>query len=480
MLKLASAVALLAIATFAPPSLAQVDKTYSLKISNADLTFPATIQGGATTTIVAVFDNEGPPGSNSSFNSVQLGTPSSRFVILSATPDSGKLASAIPAGGATSISIVKTTPQRVDDPPFKVTMSVKSLDASSTCAATPAGNWSSTASTGSGNTNQNFAYAASGNSLSMNVTADCSVAFVTQPADALAGSVITSTPFNTPAGVPVKVRLRMNGAAPPATTVSVNSAACSIAASETTDANGDAVFSSLASTASADVSGCVLTAGASGYPSANSTPPFKILAPAGTLGCIFSGPGRNNSGGTLDPEADNAYGLPGGEPQAWGLVRGPNTDGGDCTPIPYVFTLNPDNTASFIADKLGQKVIVEYVVIWAPVAAEAAPGSYPGAGNQLNAGWTQRRPALAWGIGTPGPSDYVPALACVVDDVSSGLAALPIIPDVDPFHGNAHSQYLPGAQAAMCVAQHGWTAVGGGNVQYWSKIIDTDGFVRLP
>ena len=32
----------------------------------------------------------------------------------------------------------------------------------------------------------------------------------------------------------------------------------------------------------------------------------------------------------------------------------------------------------------------------------------------------------------------------------------------------------------MCVAQHGWTAIGGGQIQYWTKIIDSDGFGKLP
>jgi hypothetical protein len=33
----------------------------------------------------------------------------------------------------------------------------------------------------------------------------------------------------------------------------------------------------------------------------------------------------------------------------------------------------------------------------------------------------------------------------------------------------------------MCVAQEGWTSVGGGLLQHWSKIIDqSDGYIRLP
>jgi Divergent InlB B-repeat domain len=299
--------------------------------------------------------------------------------------------------------------------------------------------------------------------------------FQNQPADAFPGSVITDTPFNNPKGNPIKVQLLVDGSAPPVgTQVAMDSVACSIHGTANTDSSGFVVFSTLSSSASQDVSGCILTASATGFPSPTSNSPFKISIPTGTIGCDPD----NNKGGSFDPTTDMAFG-PGDPSLVYGLIRGPNTDSGPCTLIPYTFTLNPDNTFSFVADKGDQKVIVEYTVVWAPVAIDPTPGTYtPGAG--MTAGWTQRRPLFAWGMAAPGPGDYVPALACVIDDVTAGLGALPMIPDVDPFHLNSHTQYLPGTQAAMCVAQHGWTSVGGGNVLYWTKIIDSDGFGKLP
>jgi hypothetical protein len=300
------------------------------------------------------------------------------------------------------------------------------------------------------------------------------LAFQNQPADAFPGSVITDTPFNNPKGNFIKVLLQVDGsAAPVGTQVKLDSDACSIHGIANTDSGGFAVFSTLSSTASGSVTGCVLTASATGFPSPTSTGTFKISAPTGVLGCDSS----NNKGGSFDPNTDLAYG-PGDATSVYGLIRGPNTDGGNCTQIPYTFTLNPDNTFSFVADKGDQKVIVEYTVVWAPVAIDPTPPYAPGPNT---AGWTQKRPQFAWGMAAPiYPVDYVDALACVKDDLTLGLGALPIIPDADPFHGNSHTQYLPGTQAAMCVAQHGWTSIGGGQVLYWTKIIDSDGFGKLP
>lgn len=191
-----------------------------------------------------------------------------------------------------------------------------------------------------------------------------------------------------------------------------------------------------------------------------------------TLGCDFTN-NSDTTAGNLDPLADLTHGSPGGDTPDWGLIRGPNTDGGTCSPIPFVFTLDPStNSAAFIANKLGQKVIVEYVVVWAPVLLDSAGAT---------AGWTQRRPNFAYGFAIPPtPSQYVPALSCVVDNYLLGSAALPITPSVAPFLGSPYPQYQPGTKAQMCAAQHGWTAIGGGYVQYWTKVIDTDGWTKMP
>jgi hypothetical protein len=102
---------------------------------------------------------------------------------------------------------------------------------------------------------------------------------------------------------------------------------------------------------------------------------------------------------------------------------------------------------------------------------------------------------IAWGTfsGTPNfPADYVPALACLDDDVN-GTTVMPTIPNVAPFNDGTYPaatypQYQVGQTAQMCVSNAGWTAVkdpagfpAGFYVQPWFKIIDrSDGYVRLP
>ena len=445
---------------------------------------PAALQS-TTTQVLATITNTG----NSNGNSFEVDwTTSSNFVVTSVTASGQTLYppwSTGLRGAAYSRAIF--TQQLPNKSSVAVTLNVQ-VTGVDECVP-PSLDWWAYAWTGApGPASQSFALAPGPYTTTLPSSAICTIAFVNEPTDAFVGSTITGASFDSTGGTvgSVSVKLLKDGVAPPSTTVSVGlstaSAACAIAAADATTVSGTASFTTLKSTAGATTSGCVLTASAPGYGSTDSTPAFKVVKPDGTLGCVFSGQGQNNTGGTLDPTADFAYGLPGGETQDWGLIRAPNISGG-CTAIPYTFTLNPNNTVSFVADKLGQSVIVEYVVIWAPVSVETYtgyPSTYAGSNNNKDAGWTQKRPLLAWGLTPASDSDYVPALSCVVDNPSAGLGALPQIPNVDPFHGNGHTQYQPGQQAKMCVAQHGWTSIGGGQVQYWSKIIDTDGFGKLP
>ena len=99
----------------------------------------------------------------------------------------------------------------------------------------------------------------------------------------------------------------------------------------------------------------------------------------------------------------------------------------------------------------------------------------------------------------PLPSlDYVPALACLEDDVA-GTNVLPTIPDDSATSGPfssayeaGNTQYQPGKLALICVANMGWTSLtlpfpnsfglpAGAYLQPWYKIIDrADGWVGLP
>jgi hypothetical protein len=180
----------------------------------------------------------------------------------------------------------------------------------------------------------------------------------------------------------------------------------------------------------------------------------------------------------------------------WGLVRVTNYSG-SCTPAAFTFNLTGNN-ASFVAIKSNQQLAVEYVVQWNPTTTDAAGPTPPTSPPYSTAGWSDKRPTLAWGTfptGTPTLSQYSPALACLKDlsDLSSTdnpSIALPLIPNVEPFitlsksvalGGQGLTQYAPGTQALMCVAQHGWTTLPDGTIQHWDKIIDeSDGFVGLP
>jgi hypothetical protein len=140
---------------------------------------------------------------------------------------------------------------------------------------------------------------------------------------------------------------------------------------------------------------------------------FKIYAAAGVLGCDASN-NTGQGGGTI------------GTPGSWELVRastgGNNPDGSTCIPVPYSFAVDSSNniTNFTVPDKFGQQYIaVEYTVFWAPVYVDAYPAVYA-PGTSLTAGWTQRRPFVAYGPGLTNPPTYpgqfVPALACVIDD----------------------------------------------------------------
>jgi hypothetical protein len=102
-----------------------------------------------------------------------------------------------------------------------------------------------------------------------------------------------------------------------------------------------------------------------------------VVTPDGVLGCAS---GNNYAhgdagGGTTtnyDPDTDGPFmGTPG-----YGLRRALNTTG-DCPyQIPYTITFD-GTTAGFVADKLGQDVIVEYVLVTTPYTLLPADNGWP-------------------------------------------------------------------------------------------------------
>jgi hypothetical protein len=204
-----------------------------------------------------------------------------------------------------------------------------------------------------------------------------------------------------------------------------------------------------------------------------------------------------DTAGQLDPADPLAYVLQSDQGK-YGLTRGPNKDAGNCVQVPYTFTLNisttTTQTSSFVIPSgTGQKVAVEYVVVFAPIDVDS---------QALNtAGWTSARPNVSWGIANPqlNSTDYVPALACVKDAANFALISsadlagfLPVIPNVAPYNTNPNPQFQPttpqnGNVAKICVAQAGWTSFGIDPndatktvVQFWFKLIDeSDGFLSF-
>jgi hypothetical protein len=303
----------------------------------------------------------------------------------------------------------------------------------------------------------------------------------TQPADAFVGSGITTAAFNS-AGAPVQVLATQNGNPVSGVSVTIGDiGACTVSGSATTGASGTASLSIASSTAGTN---CQLTATANGFNGATSNA-FNVVVAQGTLGC--SPAPTSTFGGLGQYLVSNTF-PPVGAPD-WGLLRGFNRDGtqgNSCTLVPFTFTLNGNNSALFTEDSLGQPTSVEYLIRWTPVDVD-------------DDGWSAKQPCTAWGMTNPDPGndptvcggDYVPALACLADDVNApgdGTGeVMPFIPDVAPYQGNSHSQYRPfladnvtKQRAKVCVSQQGWTATNG-QVQYWTKLIDqADAGIRLP
>ncbi len=196
----------------------------------------------------------------------------------------------------------------------------------------------------------------------------------------------------------------------------------------------------------------------------------------GVLGCATG----NNTGGSYGSLVLTQSGFEG---QAnWGIVRGNNWAGDlNCTLVPYQFNF--------------QQISAEYVVVFNPIPY---PGSPP------SGAWPNTQPKLAWATtvpftgpgGTPNyPADYVPAFACLDDDVN-GANVLPTFPYVPLFQNSAtypaaqYPQYQAGQPALMCIANTGWTSMTltagnifgltpGPYIQVWFKIIDrADGYVN--
>ena len=240
-----------------------------------------------------------------------------------------------------------------------------------------------------------------------------------------------------------------------------------------------------------DPTSCKLNVSATDY---KSPTPFAFANVAFTSNTCDLQTSQGTDYAKLDPNADLAFLVS----NQWGVRRGPSLDNGLCTtPISYTFNLT-GNISSLVVNKAPDSLgaAFKYVVTWPPVDVDQFVDQ-----TSLTAGWSQRRPFVAWGIsGTPQDGDFVPGLYCVIDpdDISTLTlveldALLPTIPNVPPFSNftaTDHPQYMPNQKAKMCISQQGSTSFGNktiGNpstpiqIQYWDKIIDEgDGFTKMP
>jgi len=219
-----------------------------------------------------------------------------------------------------------------------------------------------------------------------------------------------------------------------------------------------------------------------------------FTAAVGNVGCTSSNYASNN--GKVDPDltyvnldstipsgSTTPIGATSGD---YGIRRGPNYDdltGANPCVLVGVNLTKTDNIAKFTYDKsFGQKGSFKYTIVWDEQPVDPSGDT---------TSWTSNRPKVAW-VTTDYPAltgdpVFVPALACVDDDLTLGTSLMPVLPNVPPFDGTGvsatYSDYRADGtkQAKMCVAQHGWisnqTLSGVIQVIYWDKIVDlSDGF----
>jgi hypothetical protein len=402
-----------------------------------------TLPAGANQTIYVSVNNTGQSNGSSfeiDFSSVPyLVVNSAQIVGSTVTGQSGF--TALSGTGYSSLRFAFTSPTKTS------VIVALNVSISNACGANTTINWQAWMWNGGVSNPSNLFTPSPVVQSYVNTATTCALSFVKQPASAFINSIITSEPFNS-GGVKVQVQALADNVAVPGLTITATmktgSPACSIADSNaTTGATGIAAFSTLTSTVAADITGCQLTAKATGFVSADSST-FDIFKPDGQLGCASNN--NTAAGSTYDPDAaGDFFGAAG-----FGLKRHTNLTGDCPSVIPYKFFFNfTTNQGYFVADKLGQAVIVEYVLV---LNAESTIGGWPN---------PEPHPSFAsapFANFPPLPGDYIAGVACNNDLVDNTSVPAP---------------------AKVCVAQMGWTGVAVGKIQRWIKVIDLDSYVKI-
>ncbi len=378
---------------------------------------PTPLVGGQTLqTLQATVYNETPqPATNSQFSSFQLFVPTTgaSLTITGFTKIPGATVSI--SADKKSISVTKlgnVQPGQSQMVEFTVTAGSANADCS------PAqGDWTAAVFTGSQLNGDSFVK----RTTSVNwmptttVAANCILQFLSQPADAMVGVLITNTPYNLPANdQPVQVRALINGVVSTASGLGISlSSSCTtlgltLSGAGATTTSGVAAFGSLSS--SSPGAGCTLTASATNYVSAQSNT-FKVTTNDGQLVCA----------GQEDPNAnppthstfnDGTGSVSGGRGRF-------NKDGSTCVAVPYDATglaVPADKVVNFKWDTVTQpNAAFEYTVAWNPTAVDATTGMPPA-----------RRTKVAWETGKYGVSgeDYVYGVACLSPNLPAPYATL--------------------------------------------------------
>jgi hypothetical protein len=283
----------------------------------------------------------------------------------------------------------------------------------------------------------------------------------------------TTAPSKVTAGTPFTVAVTADG---PDTAVSLTSTCPNFTATGPTVSGKVSTFSANVGTVPVSDSCSITAAGAAtDYPTSISK---TVSVISGNVNCdtanyVATKPGiidPNNTFLDLTAVTTNDYGI----------RRGPNIPGGsDCAYVDVSMKFPNPWTSHFTYDKQAgtQKGNFKYMIVWGEVAVDAASA------------WTDKRPKVAWVEDTSGNPVYVPALACIDDDLSLGSGLMPVLPSVFPFTaaglGGTYSDYLADGtkKAKMCVAQHGWRSMNIDTdpnspnynklvIQYWTKIVD--------
>ena len=265
------------------------NKTFTLDMAVAP-------PGTSPATVTAKFTNTG----SSSFNSLSLDAPAGFEIIGTPTATRGQ-ASLVSTGSGNRAKVVSINLPAGSGQFVTLTLTVKTT---ATCGATT-GNWVGTPYEGSQLTGSTFGLVPP-STTSTTISVGC-MSFLKNPANALVNTKITDSPYNT-AGNSVQVSLTP---APVASTSVTLASSCTNggltlgASNSATTSSGVATFSSLASSTGGSV--CTLTASATGYASASSTP-FKVILP--TL--VFTNTPNNALAGVVI--TNTSFNTPQGKP----------------------------------------------------------------------------------------------------------------------------------------------------------------------